>query len=134
VRGAAPRAARARREARRSYFDPLLLAKIANMSVRARHVVEGLLSGMHKSPYRGHSAEFAEHLDDVPGTHRHVGDLGENQGVEIAAADFPAGAGGARRGASHASFPSSFTSSSSCRTTSSDVIPSASALKLVRMR
>ena len=37
------------------------------MSVRARHVVEGLLSGMHKSPYRGHSVEFAEHREYVPG-------------------------------------------------------------------
>ncbi len=34
-----------------SYFDPLVLAKIANMSLRARHVVEGLLSGLHDSPY-----------------------------------------------------------------------------------
>ena len=67
MRGAAPRAGRARREAGHDYFDPLVLAKIANMSVRARHVVEGLLSGMHKSPYRGHSVEFAEHREYVPG-------------------------------------------------------------------
>ena len=67
MRGTAPRAARARREVGRSYFDPLVLAKIANMSVRARHIVEGMLSGMHKSPYRGHSVEFAEHREYVPG-------------------------------------------------------------------
>ncbi|GIX48358.1 MAG: hypothetical protein KatS3mg131_2569 [Candidatus Tectimicrobiota bacterium] len=49
------------------YFDPLVLAKIASLSLRARHVVEGLLSGLHKSPYRGYSVEFAEHREYVPG-------------------------------------------------------------------
>ena len=53
---------------RLSYFDPLVLAKIANMSLRARHVVEGLLSGLHDSPYRGYSVEFAEHREYVPAT------------------------------------------------------------------
>src|SRR6266571_706319 len=52
---------------RLSYFDPLVLAKIANMSLRARHVVEGLLSGLHDSPYRGYSVEFSEHREYVPG-------------------------------------------------------------------
>ena len=49
------------------YFDPLVLAKISPLSLRARYVVEGLLSGMHKSPYRGYSVEFAEHREYVPG-------------------------------------------------------------------
>ena len=58
---------------RLSYFDPLVLAKIANMSLRARHVVEGLLSGLHDSPYRGYSVEFAEHREYVPGDEiRHI--------------------------------------------------------------
>ena len=52
---------------RRSYFDPLVLAKISTMSLRARYVVEGLLSGLHQSPYRGYSVEFAEHREYVPG-------------------------------------------------------------------
>jgi uncharacterized protein (DUF58 family) len=52
---------------RQHYFDPLVLAKISNMSLRARFVVEGMLSGMHKSPYRGYSVEFAEHREYVPG-------------------------------------------------------------------
>ena len=52
---------------RRTYFDPLVLAKISTMSLRARHVVEGLLSGLHESPYRGYSVEFAEHREYVPG-------------------------------------------------------------------
>ena len=53
--------------ARQHYFDPRVLAKLSNMSLRARYVVEGLLSGMHKSPYRGYSVEFAEHREYVPG-------------------------------------------------------------------
>jgi uncharacterized protein (DUF58 family) len=58
---------------RRSYFDPLVLAKIANMSLRARHVVEGLLSGLHDSPYRGYSVEFAAHREYTPGDEiRHI--------------------------------------------------------------
>jgi uncharacterized protein (DUF58 family) len=52
---------------RRTYFDPLVLAKISTMSLRARHVVEGLLSGLHASPYRGYSVEFAEHREYAPG-------------------------------------------------------------------
>lgn len=52
---------------RQSYFDPLVLAKISNMSLRARYVVEGLLSGLHESPYRGYSVEFAEHREYAPG-------------------------------------------------------------------
>ncbi len=53
--------------ARQHYFDPLVLAKISTMSLRARYVVEGMLSGMHKSPYRGYSVEFAEHREYAPG-------------------------------------------------------------------
>lgn len=55
------------RTKRHSYFDPLALARLSTMSLRARHVVEGLLSGLHKSPYRGYSVEFAEHREYVPG-------------------------------------------------------------------
>jgi uncharacterized protein (DUF58 family) len=52
---------------RQGYFDPLVLAKISTMSLRARYVVEGLLSGLHESPYRGYSVEFAEHREYTPG-------------------------------------------------------------------
>ena len=52
---------------RQGYFDPLVLAKISTMSLRARYVVEGLLSGLHESPYRGYSVEFAEHREYAPG-------------------------------------------------------------------
>lgn len=40
---------------------PSILAKIDNMSLRAKLVVEGYLVGRHKSPYHGFSVEFAEH-------------------------------------------------------------------------
>ena len=46
---------------KRKYLDPLILAKIDNMALRARLVVEGYLIGQHKSPYHGFSVEFAEH-------------------------------------------------------------------------
>ncbi|HMB68886.1 MAG TPA: DUF58 domain-containing protein, partial [bacterium] len=37
------------------------------MDVRARAVVEGFVSGLHKSPYKGFSVEFAEHRQYMPG-------------------------------------------------------------------
>ena len=43
------------------YLDPKVLARIAALDLRARLVVEGYVSGMHRSPYRGYSVEFAEH-------------------------------------------------------------------------
>lgn len=45
----------------RKYLDPETLGKIAGLEVRARHVVEGYLAGLHRSPFHGHSVEFAEH-------------------------------------------------------------------------
>src|ERR1700756_4390353 len=49
------------------YLDPLALAKVRSMELQARLIVEGYLSGMHKSPYHGFSVEFAEHREYVPG-------------------------------------------------------------------
>ena len=49
------------------YLDPRMLAKIAGLSLRARLVVEGYVSGMHRSPYHGFSVEFAEHRHYAPG-------------------------------------------------------------------
>ena len=46
---------------KRKYLDPLIVAKLDNMALRARLVVEGYLIGQHKSPYHGFSVEFAEH-------------------------------------------------------------------------
>jgi uncharacterized protein (DUF58 family) len=49
------------------YLDPLTLAKIRGLELRARLVVEGYLSGLHKSPNHGFSVEFAQHREYVPG-------------------------------------------------------------------
>jgi uncharacterized protein (DUF58 family) len=57
----------------RRYLDPRTLAKAQALELRARNVVEGLLTGMHRSPYQGSSVEFAQHRQYVPGDDtRHV--------------------------------------------------------------
>jgi uncharacterized protein (DUF58 family) len=48
-------------ETPRRLLDPAVLARITGLEFRARMVVEGFVSGMHRSPYRGFSVEFAEH-------------------------------------------------------------------------
>lgn len=48
-------------DARRTYLDPAVLSKLHGLELRARRLVEGFISGMHRSPYRGYSVEFAEH-------------------------------------------------------------------------
>ncbi|MBX9679465.1 MAG: DUF58 domain-containing protein [Gemmataceae bacterium] len=54
-------------------LDPTTLASYGRLAFAAREVVEGLLSGMHKSPYKGYSVEFAEHRQYVPGDEiRHI--------------------------------------------------------------
>ena len=55
------------------YFQPEILSKISRLELRARHVVEGFVSGMHRSPYKGFSVEFASHRPYVPGDDiRHI--------------------------------------------------------------
>ena len=49
------------------YLDAALLAKVRGLELQARLIVEGYLSGMHKSPYHGFSVEFAQHREYVPG-------------------------------------------------------------------
>ncbi len=57
----------------RQLADPQTLARIAKLELRARAVVEGVISGMHRSPHRGSSVEFAQHRDYVPGDEiRHI--------------------------------------------------------------
>jgi uncharacterized protein (DUF58 family) len=57
----------------RKYLDPRTLARIASLDLRARLIVEGLMTGMHRSPYQGISVEFAQHRPYVPGDDiRHV--------------------------------------------------------------
>jgi len=49
------------------YFDPQTLAKLRGLELRARLIVEGYVSGVHRSPFHGFSIEFAEHREYVPG-------------------------------------------------------------------
>lgn len=51
----------------RKYLDPRTLAKVRSLELKARLIVEGYLSGQHKSPYHGFSVEFAQHREYVPG-------------------------------------------------------------------
>jgi uncharacterized protein (DUF58 family) len=49
------------------YLKPEVVAKLSNMEIKARLVVEGFITGLHKSPYHGFSVEFAEHRPYMPG-------------------------------------------------------------------
>ncbi|MBI4727056.1 DUF58 domain-containing protein [candidate division TA06 bacterium] len=51
----------------KSNLSPRLLAQIKRLDLRARLVVEGFLTGLHKSPYHGFSVEFAEYRPYLPG-------------------------------------------------------------------
>jgi uncharacterized protein (DUF58 family) len=54
-------------------FDPTSLAKYGRLALVARQLVEGFLTGAHKSPYKGFSVEFAEHRQYYPGDEiRHI--------------------------------------------------------------
>lgn len=58
---------------RSKYLDPKVLAKIDRLDLKARWVVEGFMSGMHKSPYHGFSVEFSKHREYAPGDDtRHI--------------------------------------------------------------
>lgn len=51
----------------RKYFDPRVLARLEGLHLRARLIVEGYVSGVHRSPFHGFSIEFAEHREYAPG-------------------------------------------------------------------
>lgn len=51
----------------RRFLHPETIARISRLDLRARHVVEGFISGMHKSPFFGHSVEFVQHREYVSG-------------------------------------------------------------------
>ena len=53
--------------ASRRYLHPEAIARIARLELRARAVVEGVLAGLHKSPYKGQSVEFLQHREYVRG-------------------------------------------------------------------
>ena len=51
----------------RRYLHPEAIARIARLELRARAVVEGVLAGLHKSPYKGQSVEFLQHREYARG-------------------------------------------------------------------
>ncbi len=54
-------------------LDPRTLARLKGLRLRARRIVDGYLAGLHRSPNRGFSVEFAEHREYAPGDDvRHV--------------------------------------------------------------
>jgi uncharacterized protein (DUF58 family) len=53
----------AKAEDPRRFMHPATIAKISRLDLRARQVVEGFISGMHKSPVFGHSIEFVQHRE-----------------------------------------------------------------------
>lgn len=54
-------------ESYQKYLSPQTLAKLQGLELRARLIVEGYVSGVHRSPFHGFSIEFAEHREYVPG-------------------------------------------------------------------
>ena len=55
------------RQATLNFLDPKVVSELAGLDLVARLVVEGFLTGLHKSPYHGFSVEFAEHRQYMPG-------------------------------------------------------------------
>jgi uncharacterized protein (DUF58 family) len=49
------------------FMDPAVLARIGNLELVSRAVVDGFINGLHKAPYFGASVDFAEHRGYVPG-------------------------------------------------------------------
>jgi uncharacterized protein (DUF58 family) len=49
------------------FVDPTVLARIRNLELLARSVVDGFINGLHRAPYFGASIDFAEHRGYVPG-------------------------------------------------------------------
>ncbi len=59
--------------ASKRFLHPEAIARIARLDLRARHIVEGFLSGIHRSPYFGQSVEFRQHREYARGDDlRHV--------------------------------------------------------------
>lgn len=50
-----------------SFLDPGVLARIGNLELLAKTVVEGFINGLHRSPHLGSSTDFAEHRPYMPG-------------------------------------------------------------------
>jgi uncharacterized protein (DUF58 family) len=51
----------------RQFLDPAVVARLGTLELKARTIVEGFLSGLHRSPFKGFSVEFAEYRQYLPG-------------------------------------------------------------------
>jgi uncharacterized protein (DUF58 family) len=56
----------------RSFLDPAVVARLGTLELKARTIVEGFLSGLHRSPFKGFSVEFAEYRQYIPGDDLHT--------------------------------------------------------------
>lgn len=54
-------------EARTRFLDPAIIARLGTLDLKARTIVEGFLTGLHRSPFKGFSVEFAEYRQYFPG-------------------------------------------------------------------
>jgi uncharacterized protein (DUF58 family) len=54
-------------DVRTKFLDPAVIAKLGSLDLKARAIVEGFLSGLHRSPFKGFSVEFAEYRQYFPG-------------------------------------------------------------------
>lgn len=68
MRGSAPRGGwSAASGAATAFLPPQAVARLANLDLIARHVVEGYIAGLHRSPFHGFSSEFSQHRPYRPG-------------------------------------------------------------------
>src|ERR1041384_3311716 len=51
----------------RPFLDPAVVARLGTLELKARTIVEGFLTGLHRSPFKGFSVEFAEYRQYIPG-------------------------------------------------------------------
>ena len=51
----------------RPFLEPAVVARLGTLELKARTIVEGFLSGLHRSPFKGFSVEFAEYRQYIPG-------------------------------------------------------------------
>lgn len=49
------------------FLDPAVVARLGTLELKARTIVEGFLTGLHRSPFKGFSVEFAEYRQYMPG-------------------------------------------------------------------
>jgi uncharacterized protein (DUF58 family) len=54
-------------DVRTSFLDPATIARLGSLDLKVRAIVEGFLTGLHRSPFKGFSVEFAEYRQYLPG-------------------------------------------------------------------